>query len=547
MQLEETRQKLQDGYQLQEHLTKQLEVAEEYSKRKSPLVPVKTDSNTSGIGGSPTRGELEGFEATLMNSAPELKAVIDNLKGFQVKASDLLVAESEGAMLQLGVYTVADTLKKSWQAIQNKYNAYEFDPDSPPSQSAKREELIAAQMVCRKQFIATWNKYRTKLKSESVNRELQIRLDHIDKTLQEHQQEEKKFQSCRKEIDACRFESEHRPDESLLNPGKSRPGQIVKMALTTLHKLQDGSAEDAMKAELNVYTAGSIAQSVCNSLCTNFEIELARQDTPDNKMRHLHLYKSALGRLRPEMLPLDLQDNIPHPGQVYLARILEEAEARMDRMVDVRPDLYPAPLADDVRGVTGQKIVSTLLENPGFCQDVLAFLSSTKTSHADIPNQWIDYPLASETWLRDMRIKYQLVDVPTFTELLEGCMQDVQHRNGSRLLASYIASHEGRYETGDHTPRREKLIKRIESCQMQERSLEGTAAYWRGQANDGDKLVEHPHRQVLDCFKKDTPGQLVDVVKTQDVGMSHKTTPLSVNKNALLNTFIRRCWKAGYQ
>ena len=543
--LKEKTKALTESYQHNEELVHQLQVAEDFRTIKRPLV-VQADDTVSQTSGyiSNSKQDTDSQTTTGIYFPPELGAVIDNLKGFKIEVSDHLVASNNESLLQLGVHAAADTLGKRWREIEDKYRTYQYDRETPPCLTAKRQELIDAQMECRKRFLAIWEKYGNgKEISQQTSQALQERLTHVDDTIRKYELEKKKFDDARVRIDEQRFASTQRPDESLLLPGRAKPGYVVKMALVTLQRLQTGFEPDLMKDELNGYAAGAMVQSVCESLKSKFATELAMLHEPDDRMRHLLLYKKALVRLKPDMLPGVLAGDIPPSGRVFMDQMVKETEKSLDLALDPENHTPKSLSTEDLpgpRGVSGQEIVESMLDNPEFCLDMVSFLSSVKVAD----EMEVDYTRASQAWLRDMRIKYRLVDLPTFTELYQGCADDLQARHGSRLLAAYVSAHEGEFKTKKQESGRDKLGRFVQKCREEEFKLENSKDYWRGQAHNGKQLVVHPHRQVLDCFKPGTQCQLVDAARVREKGSSYTVSHLGVNRNALLNTFYQGVGKA---
>ena len=473
-----------------------------------------------------------------------VKQLVQELQGFQVNNSEYVVPKGDEDQIKTELFKAGAVLEQEKENIEKNSRVYQYKPGEPPSQSEKRKQIIEALKACGDSVQRVRDKYKTDEQESGSGKTVQKYLDRIDANMALFEAEQKAFENAQALISEHSFDEDTKPFESLAKTGSSNPHDLVTRVLVKLRYLQHPSSSP-IQEELDGYTAAFLATSACATLERQFQESMREQGQNDSTLKSLLAYKEALQRMLPGRMPLELANAISPNSRHYMEKQIAGVVAAIESAAEGGrgDDADNFALADpqdtlDPRGESGKRLALSLLDNPEFARDVLSFLASAREEHSGIDKPWYNYTAASAAWLRDMRQKHGLIDMPTFSELYEACQFDLESRNASRLVTARVTSNEGDFSSKKQGSKRQKLINQVKGCQDEEQKLVGTAEALRGQSHNGKELVVHPHRQVLDCFKKGTDQQLLDSSAVSRVDGSYRITDLGKNTNALFNTFF---------
>ena len=526
------------------------ERVKERSQEKAQESDSDDDVSSTDSGYSYGPGSREGIAEPL-----GVKQLVQELQSFQVNNSEYVVPQGDEDQIKTALFKAGAALEEEKENIEKNSRVYHYKPGEPPSQSEKRKQIIQALKACGDSVKRVRDKYKTDEQESGSRKAIQKYLDRIDASTALFEAEQKAFESARTLIREHSFDEGTKPFDSLVQASSSNPHDLVTRVLVKLRYLQQNPSSSPIQEELDGYTAAFLATSACATLKLQFQEsvrELKGQSDPT--LKSLLAYKKALQRMLPDRLPLELANAISPNSRHYMEKQIAgamaaiESAAEGDRGDDTNnfaPADPQAPLdALDPRGESGKRLALSLLDNPEFARDVLSFLASVRKEHSGIEKPWYNYTAASTAWLRDMRQKHGLIDMPTFSELYEACQFDLKSRNASRLVTARVTSNEGDFSSKKQGTKRQKLVNQVKGCLDEEQKLIGTTEAFRGQSNNGSELIVHPHRQVLDSFKKGTDQQLLDSSAVSRVDGSYRITDLGKNTNALFNTFFDGAGKA---
>ncbi|MET4695276.1 hypothetical protein [Endozoicomonas lisbonensis] len=472
-----------------------------------------------------------------------IKQLVQELKSFKVNDSGYVIPEGDEDQIGVALSRAAAALEEEIEKIEKNSKVYQYKPDEPPSQSEKRKQIIQALKVCHDKVQSVRDKYKTDEQESGSRKAVQKYLARIDVNTAVFEAEQKSFESGKARIREHSFDEKTRPFESLVQTNSDNPHDLVTRVLVKLRHLQQHSSRSPIQGELDGYTAAFLATSACSTLQRQFQEKVKTlEGQGDSALKSLLAYKEALQRILPGRLPLELANAVSPNARHYMEKQIAGAVAAIENAAEGDRTESTADFAstdsEDPRGESGKRQALSLLDNPVFARDVLSFLTSVRKEHQGIDKPWYNYTAASSAWLRDMRQKHGLIDMPTFSELYEACLFDLESRNASRLVTAKVTSNEGDFSSNKQGTKRQKLINQVKGCQDEEKKLEGTAEAFRGQSHNDSQLVVHPHRQVLDCFKKGTGQKLLDSTAVSRVSGSYRITDLGQNTNALFNTFF---------
>ncbi|UYM15212.1 hypothetical protein [Endozoicomonas euniceicola] len=532
------------------------EGVKERSQEKAQESDSDDDVSSTDSGYSYGPGSREGIVEPL-----GVKQLVQELQSFQVNNSEYVVPQGDEDQIKTALFKAGAALEEEKENIEKNSRVYHYKSGEPPSQSEKRKQIIQALKTCGDSVKRVRDKYKTDEQGSGSRKAIQKYLDRIDASTALFEAEQKAFESARTLIREHSFDEGTKPFDSLVQTSSSNPHDLVTRVLVKLRYLQQNPSGSPIQEELDGYTAAFLATSACATLKLQFQESVRElEGQSDPTLKSLLAYKEALQRMLPGRLPLELADAISPNSRHYMEKQIAGAMAAIESAAegdrggdtnDFAPTYPQAPLdaldpldAIDPRGESGKRLALSLLDNPEFARDVLSFLASVRKEHSGIEKPWYNYTAASTAWLRDMRRKHGLIDMPTFSELYEACQFDLKSRNASRLVTARVTSNEGDFSSKKQGSKREKLVNQVKGCLDEEQKLIGTAEAFRGQPNNGNELIVHPHRQVLDSFKKGTDQQLLDSSAVSRVDGSYRITDLGKNTNALFNTFFDGAGKA---
>lgn len=515
-----------------------------YGGRTGPLVREQYDDIETASTLSGDSNESDGIDIVV--DTPEFSELVRGLKNFNQGDSRHLVPTGNQELLASDLFRAGAELEQKKEEIEQAYKIFSYKPGEPPSQSRKREDIIQALSECRATVEKASKKYGVEdSRQADAYQAVKKHLAEIDASMELYRAEQKFFNGACEQIREHRFEQEAHPEQSLMRVEARSPNDLVSQMLVKLQHLQKHSTSSPIEDELNGYTAGLLVTSVCTTLMLQLDRHMTglQKENSDEALKQLLSYRSAMQRMLPGNLPLEMVEAIPPGARVYMKKHIARTISQLERIVEQNRDDEQTVFAveetsDDPRGRPGKKIALELLENPDFVLDLVAFIGNASKSSQGIERPWYQYPEASLAWLRDMRQKYGLVDMPTFSELYEVCEADLHSRNASRLLTAKVEISEGGYDSNSRKTKRQKLSHWVEACKQQEQELQDTPEALRGQAQAQGQLVRHPHREVLDCFKPGTGSQLLDDNSVARTRGSYRVTRLGRNGQALFNTFF---------
>ncbi|KEQ13719.1 hypothetical protein GZ77_15595 [Endozoicomonas montiporae] len=515
--------------------------------RTRPLVRENSRDDETGSIDSGYSSDTDGSPDSV--NPPEFDLLVQELKNFDAGRSDYLVPSDHQDQLKISLFEAGTALDEERDRIEKESQLYHYQSDELPSQSGKRQRIIEALTRCRNKIEAAKNKYNSTDSESASSMVIDEYLKMVDSKTEMFKAEQRVFESARERVAEHRFDADTKPYESLVENDSDRPNELATRVLTKVRHLQQHSSDTNIRQELDGYAAASLVQSACSTLKNQFQekiqkLKVQSQDEQDEKaLAGLLAYKEALNRMLPGRLPLELARALSPNSRRYLEKQVADTAVALESILDQNTAEHEAEFAppddNDPRGISGKRLALSLLDKPEFARDVLSFLNSARKAQSGIEKTWYQYPAASSAWLRDMRQKHGLIDVPTFSELYDACDFDLKKRKASRLVSASVAASEGNFASKKHTTKRQKLIDQVKGCQVEEGKLLGTPEAFRGQSNDGSKLVAHPHREVLDCFKQGTKSQLLDTTSgvPKDIG-SYRVYDIGQNTNALFNTFF---------
>ena len=392
-----------------------------------------------------------------------IKQLVQQLQSFKGSDSGYVIPEGDDDQIGAALSRAGAALKEEIEQIEKNSRVYQYKPDEPPSQSEKRKQMILALKECHDKVQNLRDKYKTDEQASSSRKAVQKYLARIDANTAVFEAEQKSFESAQALIKEHGFDEHTKPFESLVQTNSDNPHDLVTRVLVKLRHLQQHSSSLSIQKELDGYTAAFLATSACSTLQSQFQEKIQTlQGQDDSTLESLLAYKEALQRMLPGRLPLELANAVSPNARHYMEEQIAGAVAAIESAAEgdrtgSTADFAPAD-PDDPRGESGRRLALSLLDNPEFARDVLSFLASVRKEHLGINKPWYNYTAASSAWLRDMRQKHGLVDMPTFSELYDACRFDLESRNASRLVTAKVTLNEGDFSSKKQGSKRGKLI-----------------------------------------------------------------------------------------
>ncbi len=293
--------------------------------------------------------------------------------------------------------------------------------------------------------------------------------------------------------------------------------------------------------EVRDYLAGLLVNSSVRAILECYQRSLSaltgtELEVSEGKRKILDQHRSALQRLLPMNLPLDMGKQLDALGAEYINNVVSRQIAELEQgMVLQTANGEQAP---DVRGKSGLSIAREMIADAQIRPAVLSLLSSVQPSHEGVKTD-LDYFSASVVGLKFIRDEYGLLQIPAMAELLKVAIEDLK-QDGSMLAIEAESQHLGQSQDKSNVNRRKKLRLRCEEYLKKEDALKlagDLKTYYRGQSLQGDRLAKHPHAYVVECFKNQSVFDDDRTGKTR-VTAAGVITDIQPNSHGLMNNFL---------
>ena len=299
--------------------------------------------------------------------------------------------------------------------------------------------------------------------------------------------------------------------------------------------------------EIRNFGAGAVAKAVRDHFVkdNDFPFHEGNIESLEAQRVLLEAKRKAILQLRPEHLPLDMKRALSPRGEAYLNHLVAETTQILEQQS--HPQTLKLDAEDLTRNEPGLAIAQRMLADPAICADVNTLLSSLGQSHEKIPKEHFSYLRASESGLEMIRQHHGLVYMPTMKELLTAAEHDLKQID-SKLTTEAVRQHKGMLKTKNGLYRREVLAEKCRQFLRKEHETGASgldnASPLRGHPHMAGELVEHPHKDTLDCFDGANQQSLLIYDKSREMASSSspvETYPLPDVPNGLMNTFFSGC------
>ena len=389
------------------------------------------------------------------------------------------------------------------------------DPDAPPSHSPLRQAQIESYELYVKELEQLQEKFHEHLsdcephhqeKAMELSGAMQEYIGLVDFSLSFQKRREEAFHYTKDQYSKL-------PESDVKNPeGRVRD---IHISLQEMMKHDD--------AEVRDYVAGAYVKRAAEEICET-GIKALKEAKGDEVRQELVRFERCLKQLTPEMLPLKMGQKLGPMGSRYIIQVVDDAISQLQQ------NHTPEPLTEreknPVRGESGLELAGRMIEDPEIRPAVLTLFTSLQPTHEGVDTDIAPHSEAEETdqkrkraeqayysasvvGLKRIRDEFRLVDMPTMEELLTCAVHDLKSPN-SLLATEAQTRHRQTAVDKRGQLRRDKMLTLCKQYLGKEKSEDAPDfVSCRGQSHVNGVMVVHPHRQVLDCFKKG--GQVFDV------------------------------------